>query len=61
MIIFLNAPTSSGKTVISKEIQKVVRPCMISIGVDSFIDMRPNFLCGVEENALDGFRFIIEK
>jgi chloramphenicol 3-O phosphotransferase len=55
MIIFLNGPSSSGKTSISKSIQKLSDFPWLRIGIDTLIDMIPQDYFGEGPKAALGF------
>lgn len=55
MIIFLNGPSSSGKTSLAKAIQKISEKLFLHIGIDTFIDMMPQEYFGDGPKAEYGF------
>jgi chloramphenicol 3-O phosphotransferase len=55
-IIYLNGPTSSGKTTLAKALQDVLEPPFLHIGIDKIIEMMPERLNDWEGgNAPSGF------
>jgi len=61
MIVFLNGPSSVGKTTIAKELQRLLREPFLCVGVDQFYMMMPERYFGVdpreEDPASQGFRW----
>jgi len=43
-IIFLNGPSSSGKSSVAKELQKILPEPYMHIGIDAVISMMPDSL-----------------
>jgi chloramphenicol 3-O phosphotransferase len=58
MIIFLNGPSSSGKSTISRALQQKHHEPLLAIGIDTFISMMPIKYIGRGELAKKGFEFI---
>ena len=54
MIIFLNGTSSSGKTSLAKELQKLSDKPLLHVGIDTLYNMIPPQLIGHDQPARDG-------
>lgn len=58
MIVFLNGPSSAGKSMIAKAIQYLSENPWLLIGIDTFFHMMPGQYVGFGAKADQGFHFI---
>ena len=62
-IILLNGTSSSGKTSIAKELQRISDEPYLQLGIDNFINLLPKRYFGIEpadnEPAYEGFKWIL--
>lgn len=59
MIVFLNGPSSSGKTAIAIALQELYFKPLLVFGIDKFFAMMPKKYIGRGEKAKEGFRYQI--
>ena len=52
-VIFLNGPSSSGKTSIAKELQRILPDAYMHIGIDKMISMMPDHLNDWQGNSVE--------
>src|SRR3954468_20306969 len=57
-VIFLNGPSSAGKTSLVKAIQHLSDEFWLTFGIDSIIDAMPGKLVGSGKEAAEGFHFV---
>ena len=60
MIIFLNGVSSSGKSTIAKGLQHLSENPLLTIGIDTFLDMMPAQYLYTGPKASEGFQFVME-
>jgi chloramphenicol 3-O phosphotransferase len=58
VIIFLNGAGSSGKSSIAKNIKDLANTPLLTISIDTFIDMMPDEYTGFSAKAKQGFEFV---
>ncbi len=58
-IIFLNGPSSAGKTSLVKEIQSLSDEFWLTFGIDDILDAMPDKYFGSGEKAAEGFQFVL--
>jgi chloramphenicol 3-O phosphotransferase len=58
-VIFINGPSSSGKSAIAQELQKSLDSCYLHVGLDAFISMMPSKANKLSKEAgrSEGFYF----
>jgi len=58
-IVFLNGPSSSGKSAVARELQNLLESCYLHLGIDTFIGMMPSKANRLSESEgkSEGFYF----
>ncbi|RHZ37555.1 phosphotransferase-like protein [endosymbiont GvMRE of Glomus versiforme] len=59
-IIFLNGGASVGKTTLAKEIQHLSKEKFLYVGIDALFGAMPKKIVGFDEQAEEGFRYVID-
>src|SRR4051812_2335802 len=57
-VIFLNGPSSAGKTSIARAIQHLSQEPWLTFGIDDCLNAMPDKYVGSGEKATEGFHFV---